>query len=184
MRNTRLDLLIGAIILVIAYTRPCLLVDFFNTTLGRALILGVIVILASMDTLWAIFGVILLVSLRDSLTEGLTPMKQEKSVSVEEAVVTEEETTPNKVQVKGEVLSNADWQKAHCKDNKVILDGEDVPMNKLLEKFPDLEFLKGECNPCLSNCEFKLTTSGARVDAEEQLRSKDSNKLPSVGMSK
>ena len=177
MRNARLDLLILAAVLIISFVRPCWLTSFFNTTLGRAVLIAAIVGLASIDTLWAIFGIILLVSFREGFTEGLTSMETDKSISVEETQV---DIKPAKtVTVDKTVLSNEDWQKAHCKDNKVMLDGAEVSIADIKSKFPDLEFLKGECNPCLSNCQFKLTTAGARVDAEEQLRAKASNKIPS-----
>jgi hypothetical protein len=176
MRNARLDLLILGAILVVAYVRPCWLTSLFNTTLGRAVLIGAITVLATIDTLWAIFAIILLVSFREGLTEGLTSMETDKAISVEE---TEVEIQPAKtVTVDKTVLSNKDWQKSYCKNNKVMLDGAEVPMSDIAAKFPDLEFLKGECNPCLSNCQFKLTTAGSRVDAEEQLRAKSSNKLP------
>jgi len=176
MRNARLDLLILGAVLVVSFVRPCWLTSFFNTTLGRAVLIATIVGLASIDTLWAIFGIILLVSFREGLTEGLTSMETDKAISVEE---TEVEVQPAKtVKVDNTVLSNKDWQKSYCKDDKVMLDGAEVPIADIKSKFPDLEFLKGECNPCLSNCQFKLTTAGARVDAEEQLRAKASNKIP------
>lgn len=176
MRNARLDLLILGAILVVSYIRPCWMTSFFNTILGRATLIAAIVGLATIDTLWAVFGIILLVSFREGLTEGLTSMETDKAISVEE---TEVQIQPAKtVTVDKAVMSNKDWQKAHCKDNKVMLDGAEVSVSDIASKFPDLEFLKGECNPCLSNCQFKLTTAGSRVDAEEQLRAKASNKLP------
>jgi len=176
MRNARLDLFILGVILVVSYVRPCWLISFFNTTLGRAVLILAIIGLASIDTLWAIFGIILLVSFREGLTEGLTSMETDKSISVEETQV--DIQPAKKVTVDKTVLSNQDWKKAHCKDNKVMLDGDEVAISDIKNKFPDLEFLKGECNPCLSNCQFKLTTAGARVDAEEQLRAKAANKMP------
>lgn len=176
MRNARLDILILGAVLVVSFVRPCWLTSFFNTILGRVVLIAAIVMLASIDTLWAIFGVIILVSFREGLTEGLTSMETDKAISVEE---TEVEIKPAKtVTVDKTVLSNKDWQKSYCKDNKVMLDGAEVAIADITSKFPDLEFLKGECNPCLSNCHFKLTTAGARLDAEEQLRAKASNKIP------
>lgn len=203
MRDTRLDVLILASVLIISYMRPCFLTNFFNTTIGRVILLAAIVALSVMDTLWGVFGVLVLVSFREGLVEGLTTMESKKTeVEVEQDVTVtsnDSHAAPSlptqsgsaspeavetkaaaaaKAEAKGKVLSNADWQKANCKDNKVMFEGTVLNMDEITKKFPDLEFTKGVCNPCLSNCGFKITTAGARVDAEETLRAKNSNSMP------
>lgn len=82
MRNAGLDLIIIGAVLLFSFMRPCWMTSFFNTTLGRALLIAAIVGLASVDTLWAIFGIILLVSFRENMSEGLTSMETDKAISV------------------------------------------------------------------------------------------------------
>jgi hypothetical protein len=206
MRDTRLDILILAAVLIISYMRPCFLTQFFNTLIGRVLLLAAIVALSVVDTLWGVFGVLVLVSFREGLVEGLTTMesKTTETETEQDVTITSDGAQPSashssqalpaegahgspaseskatkaaKAEAKGKVLSNADWQKANCKDNKVMFEGSVLNMDEITKKFPDLEFTEGVCNPCLSNCAFKITTAGARVDAEETLRAKNSNSM-------
>jgi hypothetical protein len=196
MRNTGLDILILSIVLIVVYARPCWMVSFFNTLVGRLILLGAITALAIKDTLWALFGILLLVGFRDGLIhEGMTNMDKnaveagdhsdaesdnegddhDKTAEKADKAQEKKELKEAKKEAKGKVMSNKAWKKQYCKNNKVMLDGAEVNIEEMEKKFPDLEFLNGKCNPCLSNCEFKITTAGARVDAEETMRGKASN---------
>ena len=202
MRNTGLDILILSIVLIVVYARPCWMVSFFNTLVGRLILLGAITALAIKDTLWALFGILLLVGFRDGLVhEGMTNMDKDadeagdhsdaesddedhdhdkKDAEIADRVnkaLEKKELKEAKNEAKGKVMSNKAWKKQYCKNNKVMLDGAEVNVEEMEKKFPDLEFLNGKCNPCLSNCEFKITTAGSRVDAEETMRGKASNTM-------
>ena len=67
------------------------------------------------------------------------------------------------------------------KSDKVMLNGSVVAMDEFSKKFPNVSFLGDKCNPCMSDCKIKVTAAAARLDAEDKVRSKNSNSLPGLG---
>lgn len=188
MRNAGLDLLILSAILVIAYTRPCLLTRFFNTVLGRVILLAAIVALATADTVWGIFGILILVSFRENLAEGLENMEEKENENIQsetkiQATITETPIAQHNQSASGSKkpeMTPDNWRKVHCKGEQVMLKDAPVAMSDFTKNFPNVEFADGSCNPCMTDCKFKVTVAGARLDAEEKLRAKNSNTLPTA----
>lgn len=203
MHNATLDLAILLVVFLIAYFRPC--ARFFNTLIGRFILLACIVLLSTASTLWGILGVIVLVSLREKVMEGMENMKQESdedddsddSSEVDDSAKVEDSTDDKvkkvndtkkdsqnvKPKPKSQSQSQAqpkpeDWRKKNCKADQVMLNGEAVNMSEFEKKFPDVKFLSGKCNPCLADCNISITSSAARLEAEDKVRSKSSNSLP------
>ena len=71
-----------------------------------------------------------------------------------------------------------DWKKKYCKSGKVFLNNNEVPSEEFAKKFPELNFVNGQCNPCDSNCLFKITSSKSRLDREENIKPKPSGSIP------
>jgi hypothetical protein len=66
----------------------------------------------------------------------------------------------------------ASFKKLHCKNSKIMKDGNEINIDDMTSTFPQLKFnLENEkCNPCEDNCDFKITSSKERLTAEERLR--------------
>ena len=193
MRDATLDIAIILVVFLIAYIRPCAMTKFFNTLVGRFILLAAIVMLSTANTLWGILGVLILVSFRENMTEGMENMDDDKSddgkdkkksddkksddkKSDEESDDEESDDEEDKKDIKPE-----DWRKENCKADKVMLNGSVVAMDEFSKKFPNVSFLGDKCNPCMSDCKIKVTAAAARLDAEDKVRSKNSNSLPGLG---
>jgi hypothetical protein len=162
MGESNHHIIILMIVIFISYVRPVILTNFFNSNIGRILLIISIVLATSLNTMYGIYGVILLISFREGAKkEGLDNMEN------------------NKTEDKKNTKSVDDWKKKHCKLNKVILDNKEVPLDQVSKKFPDIEFEKDECNPCSQDCKFKIkvTSSKSRLDIEDKVRSKASGSI-------
>ena len=78
-RDATLDIAIILVVFLIAYIRPCAMARFFNTLVGRFILLAAIVLLSTANTLWGILGVLILVSFRENMTEGMENMDDKKT---------------------------------------------------------------------------------------------------------
>lgn len=157
MREANQDIVILIIVMFIAYVRPVILTNFFNSNIGRIILIICIVLATSMNTMYGIYGILLLISFREGAKkEGLDNMENKKNTK-----------------------SVDDWKKKHCKLDKVFLDNKEVPLDQISKKFPDIEFEKDECNPCSQDCKFKIkvTSSKSRLDIEDKVRSKASSSI-------
>jgi hypothetical protein len=182
MRDANLDLVIIAVVFAIAYIRPTILVNFFNTNVGRFGLLACIVALSSFDTFWGLLGVLVLVCFRESITiEGMEGMNNDanstpdaiaKAAAAAASSISKPTAKPKPTEVKPD-----DWRKKNCKANKVMLGESVVDMDEFAKKFPNVSFTNGKCNPCMSDCNIKITSATARLEAEEGVRSKPSNSM-------
>lgn len=184
MRNASLDLVIITIVLAIAYIRPTMMVNFFNTNVGRFSLLAGIVALSSIDTLWGLLGVLVLICFRESITiEGMEGMNSTNSnntasASTTDVPTTNKTTTTSNKNVKPTEVKPDEWRKKNCKANKVMLNDKAVDMKDFSKNFPNVKFTDGDCNPCMDTCKIKVTSAAARLEAEEGVRSKPSNSIP------
>lgn len=161
---------------------------FFNTIVGRFVLLAGIVLLATADTLWGILGVLVLVSFREDMMEGMENMdgkykNGEKANSDQTPDGTQQQNNDNgaadpKASGRAKDVKPEDWRKENCKADQVMLDGSVVSMDDFAAKFPNVSFMSGKCNPCMADCQIKVTAAAARLDAEEKVRSKNSNSMP------
>ena len=70
------DIIILFVVLVIAYIRPVALTNLFNSNLGRLLLIICIVLATSINTIYGLYGVLLLISFREGAKkEGLENME-------------------------------------------------------------------------------------------------------------
>lgn len=191
MRNATIDIALILVVFLIAYMRPCAMARFFNTMVGRFLLLVAIVMLSTANTLWGILGVIVLVSFRENTMEGLENMddngkykdgeKANRDQTPDDVQSNDDDDVPDpKASNRAKEIKPEDWRKENCKADKVMLKGSVIPMDEFEKKFPNVSFLSGQCNPCMADCQIKVTSAAARLDAEEKVRSKNSNSLPSA----
>lgn len=177
MRNATIDLAILLVVFLIAYFRPCAMAGFFNTMVGRFIMLAAIVLLSTANTLWGVLGVIVLVSFRENMMEGMENMGDDKS-NMDDAKMNEDTKMNDDKSKMDDMIKPADWRKENCKADQVMLDGSVVSMDDFEAKFPNVSFLNGKCNPCMSDCQIKVTAAAARLEAEDKVRAKSSNSLP------
>lgn len=190
MRNATIDIALILIVFLIAYMRPCVMTSFFNTMVGRVILLLAIVLLSTANTLWGILGVIVLVSFREqNMTEGLENIAdgdEKKAPLGSSPNVQSANTSAPDPKASGRGNNNTkpmsvkpeDWRKENCKADQVMLDGEVISMDDFASKFPNVSFLSGKCNPCMADCQIKVTAAAARLDAEDKVKSKPSNSMP------
>jgi len=189
MRDATLDIAIILVVFLIAYIRPCAMTKFFNTLVGRFILLTAIVLLSTANTLWGILGVLILVSFRENMTEGMENMdddksddgKEKKSGDDKKGEEESDDESDDEGDKKAKDIKPEDWRKENCKADQVMLNGSVVNMDEFAKKFPNVSFLGGKCNPCMADCQIKVTAAAARLDAEEKVRSKSSNSLPGLG---
>lgn len=177
IRNTYFDMIVIITILSIAYIRPYFLVNFFNTIMGRFVLILCILALASIDTFLGLLGILLLVCFRENITiEGMEDMNS--NTKNDEKSNTENNEHGNE---DGNEDGDADkWRKTNCKANQVMLGDSVVDMDEFSKKFPNVKFTNGECNPCMKDCKIKVTSSVAKLDIENGVRPKPSNSLPNL----
>ena len=189
MRDATLDIAIILVVFLIAYIRPCAMARFFNTLVGRFILLTAIVLLSTANTLWGILGVLILVSFRENITEGMENMdddkksddKKDDKKKDDDKKSDEESDDESDDEEEQKDIKPEDWRKENCKADKVMLNGSVVDMDEFSKKFPNVSFLGEKCNPCMSDCKIKVTAAAARLDAEDKVRSKSSNSLPGLG---
>lgn len=187
MRNATIDIALILAVFLIAYMRPCAIASFFNTMVGRIILLLAIVLLSTANTLWGILGVIVLVSFREqNMTEGLENIADGDEKKAPLGKSPNVQSANNNVPVpkasgrsKPMDVKPEDWRKENCKADQVMLDGDIVSMDDFAAKFPNVSFLSGKCNPCMADCQIKVTAAAARLDAEDKVKAKPSNSLPS-----
>ena len=238
MREANNDIIILLIIAVIAYVRPVQLTNFFNSEIGRILLIGCIALATTCNIMYGIYGVILLIIFREgSKKEGMSVMDkiidknaedededmedededmededededmedEDEDEDMEDEDMEDEDEDKKKKKKKNknkkkknknkkknkksgkEGLTNInmsqdmtadDWKKKYCKSGKVFLNNNEVPSEEFAKKFPELNFVNGQCNPCDSNCLFKITSSKSRLDREENIKPKPSGSIP------
>jgi hypothetical protein len=196
MRGAGQDIIILMVIILIAYTRPVMLVNFFNSTIGRFLLIVAIVLATSVNTLYGLYGVLLLISLREGAKEGLENMDKDDSEEDKEKDENEEDEDKNKNEDEDKdededkedkkdtkkendnEMTADDWKKKYCRADKVFLDDKEVLSDEFAKKFPDVKFEKDSCNPCDSSCKFRVSSSKARLDLEDIMKAKPSGSLP------
>lgn len=181
MRGAGQDIIILMVIILLAYTRPVMLVNFFNSTVGRFILIVAIVLATSVNTLYGLYGVLLLISLREGAKEGLENMDKGDSEEYKEKDENEEDKEDDGKNAKKEndnEMSADDWKKKYCRAGKVFLDDKEVMSDEFAKKFPDVKFEKDSCNPCDSSCKFRVSSSKALLDVEDNVRAKPSGSLP------
>ena len=66
----------------------------------------------------------------------------------------------------------------HCKNGKLMLNGNEITSDLINTNFPDLKFKGDQCNPCDDDCQFEIVSTNEKLTVEENLRAKDSNSEP------
>lgn len=66
----------------------------------------------------------------------------------------------------------------HCKNGKLMLNGNEITSDLINSSFPDLKFKGDQCNPCDDDCQFEIVSTNEKLTVEENLRAKDSNSEP------
>lgn len=166
MPKYSVDLIIILILVLISFTRPYLLVNFINTTLGRFIIIIIISFMAMKNTYLGLFAVLVFSLLRNNeIFEGFENTENKRV----------EFNNINRDQYEIDT-----WRQQYCEKNKVMLNGKEIQSKDIKNKFPNISFLEEDCNPCDLGCRFELSSANAQLDNDEKLRSKSSNSLPNL----
>jgi len=208
--GSMVEIALITVIILRIYFCPRWLVAFFNSTFGRFVLIYGIVMLTIKNTLWGLLGVLLLVSFREEVVEGMENMDEKKddvdetetemesemrSEEVEETTTQEQPAGVDKDMMAkndnepldddmsaapktGTPFSPSEWRSLFCMKDSVMMDGKPVPMSELSDKFPNMSFPAGTCNPCHADCSFKLTSTKSKLETDEKLKAKPSNSLP------
>ena len=194
--------LLGFLVLVI-YVRNDNLVSFFNSILGRFLLILFIISLSLKDTLWGLLGLLLLVVFRESYVEGFQNIDSSTSISKDKDVSTSQIDSlidPKDIPSNGSVtikdiknrtftetvsktlfnppdVTPSEWRKDNCsKDNKPMFNNKEITNYiEIPTLFSNFSFIDQPCNPCDISCNFKITSSRDAVSASENIRAKSSN---------
>ena len=164
--KTSSELIVLVVITFLLYTRPLVLVNFSNSFVGKSVLLFLIITAALHSTVSGILLALVLVMLTEYNYEGFEG-KDNGSTEVESSD-----------DVK-------DFRRKNCKvkdgsDKEVFVDanGNEMDLDEIKKKYPNLKFDKGDCNPCSEECSFSISDSEEQITMDESLRPKDSSTIP------
>jgi hypothetical protein len=170
--KTSSELIVLVVITFLLYTRPLVLVNFSNTFVGKAILLFLIVSAALHSTVSGLLLALVLVMLTEYNYEGF------ENKDDDSAEVDNENTEVDSSDVV------KDFRKKHCKakdgsDEEVFVDanGNEMNLDEIKKKYPNLKFDKDSCNPCSEDCSFSISESVEQITTDESLRSKDSKEF-------
>jgi len=204
MNRTIIDFSLLIILILIIYFRNNTLVSFFNSVLGRLILIILIIILSLRDTLWGLLALILLVVFRESYVEegmenmnnsnesslqentqeslNIEPLIDPKdvpsngTVSIKDVRNTIFTETVSKVLTEPHDITPNEWRKENCSsDNKPIYNNKEISNQEVPNLFKNFAYVDEVCNPCDMKCNFKITSSKDVVEVSEKIRPKSSN---------
>ena len=173
--KTSSELIVLVVITFLLYTRPLVLVNFSNSFVGKAVLLFLIISAALHSTVSGILLALVLVMLTEYNYEGFEG-KNDSTMSDNED--SDDDTDDDEDAV-------SDFRKKNCKaqdgsDKQVFVDanGNEMGLDEIKKKYPNLKFDKGDCNPCSADCSFSISDGEEQITTDEALRPKDSSTIP------
>ena len=77
-----------------------------------------------------------------------------------------------------------DFREKNCKakdgsDEKIFVDanGNEMNLDEIKKKYPNLKFDGDDCNPCSEDCSFSISDGEEQITVEEGMRPKDSSEM-------
>jgi|TARA_R110002073_G_scaffold139344_3_gene289592 hypothetical protein len=169
--KTSSELIVLVVITFLLYTRPIVLVNFSNSFVGKAILLFLIISAALHSTVTGLLMALVLVMLTEYNYEGFEG--KDDSESDNEDADADSSDSVN------------DFRKKNCKatdgsDKEVFVDanGNEMDLDEIKKKYPNINFDKGDCNPCSADCSFSISDSEEQITTDEALRPKDSSEMP------
>ena len=150
-----IDMIVMLVVAFLLITKPNVLVNFVNSTIGRFVLVGTMLFALLHSTLSGVFVAILFVLLSEEVFEG---MENEKA---EEAAKERYEEYASILKLKTET----------CKNGKFIVGEKEYSLEEIKQRYPNIKFTNSPCNPCDENCAYSCDGPclGATTSAVEQM---------------
>jgi hypothetical protein len=208
MNNFIFDFVILIILTLILYLKNNQLIHFLNTNLGRFIFIIIVIILSVRHILLGIIALVLFFIFRERYyIEGLdskdglpllvnvneVPLDGSITIKNIQTTVTNEtltkkttdlltpssDTSLSVSDVSDQEKQNNAWRKQNCsQDNLPIFNNQIVSKNDLSKVFKNFSFINESCNPCDSECKFKVTSSSDSTSFSDSMKPISSNALP------
>jgi len=177
--KTSSELIVLVAVTFLLYTRPLVLVNFSNSFVGKAILLFFVVSAALHSTVTGLLLALVLIMLTEYNYEGFEDNDTESTeVDIDTTETASEDTEADS--------SDAvkDFRKKHCQakdgsDEEIFVDenGNEMSLDEIKQKYPNLKFDGDDCNPCSMECSFSISDGEEQITIEEGLRSKNSKEM-------
>jgi len=171
--KTSSELIVLVVITFLLYTRPLVLLNFSNSFVGKAILLFLVVSAALHSTVSGLLLALVLVMLTEYRYEGFEGKDSEDTEADSDDTEADSSSAMN------------DFRKKNCKakdgsDEEIFVDanGNEMNLDEIKKKYPNLKFENGDCNPCSADCSFSISEGEEQITTDESLRPKDSNEIP------
>ena len=171
--KTSSELIVLVVITFLLYTRPLVLLNFSNSFVGKAILLFLVVSAALHSTVSGLLLALVLVMLTEYRYEGFEGKDSEDTEADSDDTEADSSSAMN------------DFRKKNCKakdgsDEEIFVDanGNEMNLDEIKKKYPNLKFENGDCNPCSEECSFSISEGEEQITTDESLRPKDSNEIP------
>ena len=171
--KTSSELIVLVVITFLLYTRPLVLVNFSNSFVGKAILLFLVVSAALHSTVSGLLLALVLVMLTEYRYEGFEGKDSDDTEADSDDTEADSSSAMN------------DFRKKNCKakdgsDEEIFVDanGNEMNLDEIKKKYPNLKFENGDCNPCSADCSFSISEGEEQITTDESMRPKDSNEIP------
>jgi hypothetical protein len=178
--KTSSELIVLVVITFLLYTRPLVLVNFSNSFVGKAVLLFLIISAALHSTVSGLLLALVLVMLTEYNYEGFEGKDDSDAVAGTDA---DEDSDSDEDADGTDAVRN--FRKKNCKaqdgsDKQVFVDanGNEMDLDEIKQKYPNLKFDGDDCNPCSEDCSFSISDGEEQITTDEALRPKDSSTIP------
>ena len=159
----QIDIIVMLIVAFFLFTKPNVLVKFVNSTLGRFVLVAIMLFALLHSTLSGVFVAILFVLLSEEVIEGMNHENTEEAAK----------------ERYGEYEKILKLKTENCKNGKFIIGEKEYSLEEIKKRYPNIKFSDGDCNPCDSDCAYscdgpclETTTSGVeQLTVMERLKS-------------
>ena len=150
-----IDMIVMLVVAFLLMTKPNVLVNFVNSTLGRLTLVGAMLFALLHSTLSGVFVAILFVLLSEEVFEGMDNQK------AEEAAKERYDEYESILKLKTET----------CKNGKFIVGEKEYSLEEIKQRYPNIKFTNSPCNPCDENCAYSCDGPclGGTTSSVEQL---------------
>ena len=172
-----------------------------KSVLGKILSLILVVIATQYHVLAGIVVLLVVIAMNQTIIEGMTNSDDDtKTEADDDSKPTEKSPDTTNGDMGNMVKSSASdtqlvngdkleikpshdelvskFKTDHCKNGKLMLNGNEITSDLINSSFPDLKFKGDQCNPCDDDCQFEIVSTNEKLTVEENLRAKDSNSEP------
>ena len=151
--KTTVQCILFMVVVLIIVLQPNYLVNVSNTNLGNLLFVVLLVSFSLYDKLCGLIMLLLVVSLKQTITEEFTLTEKDK-IAIDK------------------------FKSKNCKGKQLRKNDKKVSLEDIGSVFPKLNFDADKCNPCDKKCNFKVSSNAEQMNVMETLRSESSNNWP------